>query len=354
MPKPARRHLAAVTALLTCTVLVGAAAGCTNGAATTGSPVATVGTSSPASSSGASSPASTTGSSMTVSPSPSNSRPASSPPPATPTTIASSTSASLTSVVPGTPRPTTTVASSTVRATSSRTPTGVTSTGKATTSVAGTSTPPRTTVPPSTTKVTATSSPPPATATVWVIGKAKVVPKTWTQQFLSPYGTATNRLGSAPGGDDGSLTLGPEYAAQGPDGTWYVLDAAKRRIARLGPTGTYLGAVAVPASLLAGGYFQYQLPRVLADGTLIAESQVGDLTRLLRVKGNTISGVMTSTAVVITADDGAVLYGFDMDNHPVAVNPATGAVTTTAWFRTSAGNRYRLTPAAGKITIAAA
>ena len=155
-----------------------------------------------------------------------------------------------------------------------------------------------------------------------------------------------DRFGSdrLPGGDDQFMTLGPEYAAQGPDGTWYVLDAAKRRIARLGPTGTYLGAVAVPPSLLAGGYFQYQLPRVLADGTLIAESQVGVLTRLLRVKGNAISGVMTSTAVVITADDGAVLYGFDMDNHPVAVNPATGAVTTTSWFRTRAGNRYRITP----------
>ena len=145
--------------------------------------------------------------------------------------------------------------------------------------------------------------------------------------------------------------MAPTYAAQGPDGTWYVLDAAKRRIARLGPSGAYLGAVAVPPSLLAGGYFQYQLPRVLADGTLIAESQVGDPTRLLRVKGNAISGVMTSTAVVITADDGAVLYGFDMDNHPVAVNPSTGAVSATSWFRTKAGNRYRLTPGAGKITV---
>lgn len=184
-----------------------------------------------------------------------------------------------------------------------------------------------------------------------MIGKATTVPKTWTQQFLSPYGTASNRLGSAPGGDDGSLTLGPEYAAQGPDRTWYVLDAAKRRIAHLGQTGSYLGAVAVPASLLAAGYFQYQLPRVLSDGTLIAESQVGEVTRLLRVKGNAISGVLTPTAVVITADDGKLLYGFDMDNNPVSVNPNTGAVTATPWFRTQAGNRYRIKPSAGKITI---
>lgn len=178
------------------------------------------------------------------------------------------------------------------------------------------------------------------------------MPKTWTQQFLSPYGEATDRLGSAPGGDHGSLTLGPEYAAQGSDGTWYVLDAAKRRIAHLGPSGAYLGAVAVPASLLAGGSFSYQLPRVLADGTLIALAQVGETSRLLRVKGASVTGVLTSIGVVIVADDGKRLYGFDFDNHPVSVDPATGVVTPVSWFRTQAGNRYRITPAAGKITIA--
>lgn len=177
------------------------------------------------------------------------------------------------------------------------------------------------------------------------------MPTRWAQQFLSPYGSAPDRLGSAPGGDAGSLTLGPEYAAQGPDGSWYVLDAAKRRIAHLGPTGGYLGAVPVPGSLLAAGYFQYQLPRVLADGTLIAQSQVGETTRLLRVKGSAITGVMTTTAVVVTADDGKTLYGFDGDNHPVSVDPATGRVTAAAWFRTQAGTRYRITLSAGKITI---
>ena len=160
------------------------------------------------------------------------------------------------------------------------------------------------------------------------------------------------RLGSAPGGDNGSLTLGPEYGAQAPDGSWYVLDAAKKRIAHLGPKGVYLGAVAVPKSLLAGGiYFQYQLPRVLADGTLIAESQVGDTSRLLRVKGAAVTSVLTTTAVVITADDGKVLYGFDRDNRLVSINPTSGKVTPVAWFHTQDGNRYRVTPAAGKITI---
>lgn len=203
---------------------------------------------------------------------------------------------------------------------------------------------------PTTTRQTA-GGPAPAPVTAWTIGRASAVPKSWTQQFLSAYGAAPTRLGSAPGGDSGTLTLGPEYAAQGPDGTWHVLDAAKRRVAHLGSDGAFLGAVTVPPALLADGYFQYQLPRVLADGSIVAEAQVGETSRLLRVKGASVTGVSTSTAVVIVADDGRTLYGFDGDNRPVSVNPTTGGVSPTSWFRTQAGTRYRVTPGTGSITV---
>ena len=60
-----------------------------------------------------------------------------------------------------------------------------------------------------------------------------------------PYGDGEEELGTALGGDMGGLDLGPEYGAQAPDGSWWILDAAKRRLAHYSETGEYLGAVAM-------------------------------------------------------------------------------------------------------------
>jgi hypothetical protein len=188
--------------------------------------------------------------------------------------------------------------------------------------------------------------------TVWYIQPASGIPPTWKFQYNAPYGAAVNRLGSAPGGDSGTLKIGPSYGARAANGTWYILDSAKKRITHLSATGVYLGAVAVPKSLLAQGiYFQYQLPRILADGTLIAESQIGSKSRILRVRGTSVTSVLTPKNVAIRADDGTKLYGFDQSNHMVTIDPKTGAVAATTWFRTQGGTRYKITAAAGKITI---
>lgn len=59
----------------------------------------------------------------------------------------------------------------------------------------------------------------------------------------------SSALGTAPGGDSGSLDIGPEYGAPGPDGTWWFLDAAKARIAHYDSAGRYLDQVRIEVAV---------------------------------------------------------------------------------------------------------
>lgn len=93
----------------------------------------------------------------------------------------------------------------------------------------------------------------------------------WTETMFIPYGTTPETLGTSPGGDTGSLDIGPEYGAQTADATWWFLDSAKRRIARFSDMGEYMGQVEIPEDLLVDGiYFQYQLPKAFDDGKVVA------------------------------------------------------------------------------------
>ena len=62
----------------------------------------------------------------------------------------------------------------------------------------------------------------------------------------------------------------PDSGAPAPDGSWWFLDAAKARIAHYDSSGHFLDQVKVSKDLLVPVYFQWQLPVVLADGTLVA------------------------------------------------------------------------------------
>lgn len=100
----------------------------------------------------------------------------------------------------------------------------------------GDTTAPSTTVPSATsTTTTTTTTLPPTTTTTTPVTTTTTVPvpegvlllpsasefgPAWHEAFVIPYGPAEEELGTAPGGDGGSLDLGPEYGAQAPDGTW--------------------------------------------------------------------------------------------------------------------------------------
>ena len=53
--------------------------------------------------------------------------------------------------------------------------------------------------------------------TLVVPAASSTLPATWHQVFAVGYGKKRSLLGTAPGGDSGTLRIGPEYGAPGPD-----------------------------------------------------------------------------------------------------------------------------------------
>lgn len=172
---------------------------------------------------------------------------------------------------------------------------------------------------------------------------APAMPAAWREKFVIGYGPGMKLLGTAPGGDSGSLDLGPEYGAPGPDGTWWFLDAAKTRIAHYDAEGRYLDQVRIRRQLLVDGrYFQWQLPHVLADGTLVAARQTPQGTALFRLRDGVLDEIAIDGSFVPTYDDGRLLYGFTGRGRPAAVDPTDGSMEPARRFRTPSGQPFSL------------
>ena len=172
---------------------------------------------------------------------------------------------------------------------------------------------------------------------------AAALPATWRERFVIGYGRGRALLGTSPGGDAGTLDIGPEYGAPGPDGSWWFLDAAKARIAHYDSSGRFLDRIRIGTKLLIGGrYFQWQLPHVLADGMLVAARQDPERTWLLRVRNGRIDEIPVEGSFAPTYDDGVRLYGFAGRGKPVVVDPADGSMQRTAEFRTPSGTPFSL------------
>jgi hypothetical protein len=173
---------------------------------------------------------------------------------------------------------------------------------------------------------------------------ASGMPDTWQERFVIGYGPGKELLGTSPGGDSGTLDIGPEYGAPGPDGTWWFLDAAKARLAHYDPSGQFLDRVRIPRTMLVSGvYFQWQLPHVLADETLVAVRQSADGARLLRLRDGVLDEVAVDAPLFTPMyDDGTLLYGFARRGKPVAVDPADGSLEPTSAFRTPSGTPFSL------------
>lgn len=169
---------------------------------------------------------------------------------------------------------------------------------------------------------------------------AAALPATWRERFVIGYGRGRALLGTSPGGDSGTLDIGPEYGAPGPDGSWWFLDAAKARLAHYDANGAFLDAVRIPRPMLvAGRYFQWQLPHVLADGSLVAVRQDPPGAQLLRLRAGVLDEIPLPHLFAPTYDDGALLYGF-AGGRPVVVDPVDGSMRPAARFRTPSGARF--------------
>jgi len=162
----------------------------------------------------------------------------------------------------------------------------------------------------------------------------------WSEQIFLD-GEGEEFLGTAPGGD--GLMLGPEYATQTPDGSWWFLDAAKLRVAHFDDNGTYLDQVPVPEDLLVDGiYFQYQMPQALDDGSIVATGFRGEQTMaLLRIDDGVASGSAFEAEVPWVTTDGTYLYGLGFeDAAPFRLHPNDLVVESVEWLAARDGSRF--------------
>lgn len=179
-----------------------------------------------------------------------------------------------------------------------------------------------------------TVPPDPGVDELVVPAAADSFPATWRVVFVIPYGPDDERLGTSQGGDSGGTTnYGPEYGAADPDGTWWFLDAAKQRVAHYDADGVYLEQVAITKMLGHTG-FQWSLPHVMADGTLVAVRLDPPDSWLLRVHDGVADEVRVSGLFSPVYDDGTLLYGSLGRGKHVVVDPADGSRERTTTYRT--------------------
>ncbi|MDH3307117.1 MAG: hypothetical protein OEO77_06325 [Acidimicrobiia bacterium] len=181
---------------------------------------------------------------------------------------------------------------------------------------------------------------------------ADQLPPAWQELFAIPYGPAIEELGTGPGGDSGSLNLGPEFGTQAPDGTWWFLDGAKRRLAHYSSGGSFLDAVALPPEyLVRGEFFPWRLPHALDDGALVATQLDPDWTTLLVLRGGQLSTRKLSQSINVKLDDGVALYGLARDGMTTRIDPETGEVEEVDWFVTRNGTRFQLWVSGSVVTL---
>lgn len=166
----------------------------------------------------------------------------------------------------------------------------------------------------------------------------------WAPAFVIPYGDAPEMLGTTPGDDD--TETGPAYGARTPDGTWWILDDAKRRLAHYSAGGGFLGAVELTDAHLPKPAFRYRLPHVLDDGTFVATA--ADTGMLLMREGDV--EILEQAGVPPVHDDGVRLYGWGDDGVPLAFAPGDAAEPVD-WIRARSGERFSLVVATGEIRI---
>jgi hypothetical protein len=215
-----------------------------------------------------------------------------------------------------------------------------------------------TTIAPTSTTAVATSTTAVETTTTAVAaGSVIAVPSVsaleapWVEAFEIAYGPSEAELGSSPGGDAGTLDLGPDYGAQAADGTWWFLDAAKQRLAHYSEEGEYIGAVSVVDHLVDDKYFQFQLPHALDDGSVVMTNLgFGSSTMLVLDDGET--RVVTIPATFSTrTDDGEALYGFSDEGETLRADPRAGTVDAVDWMQTRAGTRFRISNGSDGLTV---
>lgn len=172
-----------------------------------------------------------------------------------------------------------------------------------------------------------------------------IMPKRWREVFVVPYGSGHEELGTSRGGERGTpVQYGPEYGAPAPDGSWWFLDVDKLRLAHYDAGGGFLEAVRVPTRLLVDGdAFQWTLPHVLSDGTVVAFrlSAETDDGAMLRLRDGVLDEVPLTAMFSPTYDDGTLLYGTVAGRAGlVTVDQDSGEVNPVPAYRLPSGAAF--------------
>ena len=106
-----------------------------------------------------------------------------------------------------------------------------------------------------------------------------------------------------------------------------------------------------PKILAQGKNFQWQLPHVLDDGSLVASRfGFGDTTLLVLRDGSLYTKTIPQAASV-KIDDGTAIYGLTKDGEAMSIDPSTGFAETVDWFVTRGGTRFQLWVSGNVITL---
>jgi hypothetical protein len=86
---------------------------------------------------------------------------------------------------------------------------------------------------------------------------------------------------------------------------------------------------------------------------VVANRLAGEQTLMLRVRGEEADTVAIDRQVVPRTDDGNLIYGFDISDQaaPVEIDVNTGTAVAAEWFRTRAGDRYRVSAAPSELQV---
>ncbi|NOY54815.1 MAG: hypothetical protein GXP34_02395 [Actinobacteria bacterium] len=182
-----------------------------------------------------------------------------------------------------------------------------------------------------TTVPVATTAPAPVVrdVTVTLSGPADATSGWWRDVLSIGYGDSEDQLGfdQLPG-------VGPEFAAVGPDGSWWVLDSQKHRVAVFDGDGVLQQAFDV-------GRVSAWDPTVLDDGTFVAIA----FEQVVVIRGGQVRTLPLSEGFWLLTDDGKVIYGrtrYPLYPHLSITELGASVVHGVEWLRTRGGVEFRV------------
>jgi hypothetical protein len=150
----------------------------------------------------------------------------------------------------------------------------------------------------------------------------------WSEVLTIRYGDAEDQVGL-----DQLAGVGPEFAAVAPDGTWWVLDSQKDRVAVFDSQGRFVQAF--DTRRVAG-----QFPTVLDDGVFVAIA----FERALTIGDGRVETWQLADSFSPLVDDGSVLYGRSSALYPrlSVTDSGVSLVSGVEWLKTRGGVEFRV------------